>query len=74
VGEKGNVVATAEAGVENFGDKALSVTLGVGEAAGETLRDKVIEKGVDHGLDETRERFRRDPEDSGEGGPGAPTS
>jgi hypothetical protein len=74
MGEKGNVVAAAEVGGESFGEQTLAVAVGIGEQAGETLQDKVIETAVDHGIDETRERLRRDdkaPRDKADGEDGS---
>jgi hypothetical protein len=67
VGEKGNVVAAAQATAQDTLGRVTTTVTGVAvettTMAGNALRDKAIEHSVDHAIAEIRDRARDRRED-----------
>jgi hypothetical protein len=56
MGEKGNITS----------DELVAGVASTLTAAGETIRDKVIDKTIDTGIDSATERMRKDPDEQTE--------
>jgi hypothetical protein len=60
VGEKADLVDAAGHASQSVASGAVDAAVSVTTNVTETTQKKIIERAVDHGIDETRERLRRD--------------